>query len=151
MKNIMKKKISKILILIIIAAVIVITIFAIKHKKYNNIEENWLIKISPNYLDSPPNAVYLYEDSYIITNCFTVSKWQNIVHKRGALTSEVNDNLIAKIKQEANKELVLGEVALLFSVTLKSGEKLTLTADTEAINEIINMINYDGTIWYAQD
>ena len=145
------KKFFKILILIIIALVIVIIIVAIKHKKYNNIEENWIIKISPNYLKQPPNTVYLYEDSYIITNCFTVSKWQNIVHKKGSLTSEVNENLITKIKQEANKELEWGEIALLFSVTLSSGEKLTLTADTESINEIIDMINYDGTIWYAQD
>jgi len=145
------KKFFKILILIIIALVIVITIVAIKHKKYNNIEENWIIKISPNYLGQPPNTVYLYEDSYIITNCFTGSKWQNIVHKKGSLTSEVNENLITKIKQEANKELEWGEIALLFSVTLSSGEKLTLTADAESINEIIDMINYDGTIWYAQD
>ena len=145
----MKNKVSKVLILIIIALLIVITIFVIKHKKYNNIEENWIIKISPNYLKSPSNTVYLYEDSYIITNCFTVSKWQNIVHKRGSLTSKVNDNLIAKIKQEANKELE--ESALLFLVTLNSGEKLTLTSNTEVINEIINMINYNGTIWYAQN
>ena len=147
----MKKKIFKILILIILVFVIVITLFAIKHKTYNNIEENWIIKISPNYLKQPPNTVYLYEDSYIITNCVTVSKWQNIVHKRGSLTSEVNDNLITKIKQESKKQLEKGEVALLFSVTLNSGEKLTLTADAESINEIIDMTNYDGTIWYAQD
>ena len=147
----MKKKIFKILILIIIVLAIVITIFIIKNKKYNKIEENWIIKISPNYLNQPPNDVYLYEDSYIITNCFTTSKWQNIVHKRGALTSEVNENLIAKIKQEANKELEWGEIALLFSITLYTGEKFTLTADSEAIKEIINMIDYNGTIWYAQD
>ena len=145
----MKKKISKILILIIIALVIVITIFAIKHQKYNNIDENWIIKISPNYLKQPPNTVYLYEDSYIITNCFTVSKWQNIVHKRGSLSSKVNENLITKIKQESNTEIEWNKFNL--SVTLNSGEKLTLTADTESIEEIIDMINYDGTIWYAQD
>ena len=145
----MKKKISKILILIIIALVIVITIFAIKHQKYNNIDENWIIKISPNYLGQPPNTVYLYEDSYIITNCFTVSKWQNIVHKRGSLSSKVNENLITKIKQESNTEIEWNKFNL--SVTLNSGEKLTLTADTESIEEIIDMINYDGTIWYAQD
>jgi len=144
-----KKKISKILILIIIALVIVITIFAIKHQKYNNIDENWIIKISPNYLKQPPNTVYLYEDSYIITNCFTVSKWQNIVHKRGSLSSKVNENLITKIKQESNTEIEWNKFNL--SVTLNSGEKLTLTADTESIEEIIDMINYDGTIWYAQD
>ena len=144
----MKNKIFKILFLMII---IVITLFVVRHTIYNNIQDNWIIKISPNYLKQPPNAVYLYEDSYIITNCFTTSKWQNIVHKRGSLTKKVNDNLITKIKQEANKELEWGEVALLFSVTLSSGEKLTLTADTESIDEIRNIINYDGTIWYAQD
>ena len=101
----MKKKIFKILVLIMIILAIVITIFTIRKKTYNKIEENWLLKISPRYLNSLANAVYLYEDSYIITNCFTTSKWQNIVHKRGSLTKKVNDNLITKIKQEANKEL----------------------------------------------
>ena len=146
----MKKKILKILILIIIVLAIVITTFAIRKKTYNKIEENWILKISPSYLSKPPNAVYLYEDSYVITNCFTTSKWQNIVHKRGSLTNKVNDNLITKIKQEANQKLEKGEVIRLFSVTLNSGEKITLTADTESINEILDMINYDR-IWYAQD
>ena len=106
----MKKKIFKILILIIIVLAVVITVFIIRQKTYNKIEENWIIKISPSYLNSPPNAVYLYEDSYIITNCFTTSNLQNVVHKRGNLTTEVNDSLLTKIKQEANKEL--GEIAL---------------------------------------
>ena len=70
-----EKEILKILILIIIELTIGITIFVIKHKIYNKIEENWIIKISPNYLYQQPNTVYLYEDSYIITNCFTTSNW----------------------------------------------------------------------------
>lgn len=144
----MKRKVFKILILVIL---VVIAILFIKHKIYNKIEENWIIKISPNYLKQPPNTVYLYEDSYIITNCFTTTNWQNIIHKRGSLTSKVNDNLITKIKQEANKELELGEVSLLFSITLNNSEKFTLTADSDAIKEIIDMIDYNGTIWYVQD
>ena len=145
----MKKKILKILILIIIVFAIVITLFAIKHKTYNNIEENWIIKISPNYLKQPPNVVYLYEDSYIITNCYANSPWQNIVHKRGILSNKVNENLIIKMKEDATTDIQWNKLNL--SVKLKSGEELTLTVDSEVINEIIDMIDYDGTIWYAQD
>lgn len=146
----MKKKIFKILILIIIIFIIAITIFYIKHKIYNNIEENWIVKITPNYLNSPPNTIYLYEDSYIITNCFIVNYWQNIVHKRGKLTNKLNEDFISQIKCDANEKIENEEIRLLFSVTLNSGEELTLTANSISINEIVDMIDYDGTIWYAQ-
>mgnify|MGYP003316223946 CR=1 FL=1 len=92
----MKNKIFKILFLMII---IVITLFVVRHTIYNNIQDNWIIKISPNYLKQPPNTIYLYEDSYIITNCNAVNIWKNIVHKRGSLSSTINEDLITKIKQ----------------------------------------------------
>ena len=146
----MKKKIFRILILIIIIVIIVTTISVIRHIKYNNIEENWILKISPNYLNSPPNSVYLYEDSYIITNCFTVNSWQNIVYKRGKLTSKLDEKLILQIKNETSKELENEKIQLSFLVTLSNGENLTLASDSDALNTIINLIDYKGTIWYAQ-
>ena len=145
----MKKNIKRILIVIIIVLIVCITIFLIRHKIYNNIEDDWLFKISPNYLNSPPNTVYLYKDSYIITNSFIENKWQNIVHKRGELTSEIDEEFITKIKKEANQEVESGNVSLLYSVTLNTGEQLSLTANSEVIDELTKMINYDGKIWYT--
>ena len=139
----MKKKNLIMLVIIILVFLIGVTIFVMKHKANNNIEEKWILKISPNYLDYIPNAVYIYEDSYIITNC------TKTIHKRGNLTDTIDtNNLISKIKQEANQELEMGKF---FSVTLQNGEKFNLTDNSEILNEIINMINYDGTIWYVQD
>lgn len=145
----MKRRKFKLLIVLISILLITITIFVIRHKIYNNIEEDWIIKISPNYLNSPANTVYLYKDSYIITHSFITNDWQDIVHKRGKLTYAVNENLITKIKKEAKQQIELEEIVLPYKVTLKSGEKLTLTNETEVINEIVEMINYDGKIWYA--
>lgn len=143
----MKKKIFKIIIAVIVIGLALIAILAIRHKIYNNIEEDWELKIVPIYAKSPSNVVYLYKDSYIITNSFITNNWENIVHKRGKLTTKVNDELIAKIKEESNQEAKDG--FYFYTVTLKNGEKLRLPPNTEVISEILEMINYDGTIWYA--
>lgn len=145
----MKKNIKKILMVVSLIVLLVIAIFLIGHKIYNNIDENWILKITPNYLNSPPNTIYFYKDSYIITNNFVENKWQNFVHKRGKLSSEISENLITKIKEEAKEEKKLGDIYLEYIVTLKNGEQLTLTADMEAINELTKLINYDGKIWYT--
>ena len=130
----MKKKIFKIIIAVIVIVVALIVISAIRHKTYNKIEEDWKLKIIPIYAKQPSNTVYLYKDSYIITNSFTISSWHNIVHKRGKLTSKVNEELIAKIKQEANHKT--DEQYYFYKVILKNGEELFLTGNPEVIIEI---------------
>ena len=143
----MKNKIFKIIILVIIIGLALMAILAIRHKIYNNIEEDWELKIIPIYASQPSNVVFLYNDSYIITNSFITNSWENIVHKRGKLTSEVNNELIEKIKEEANQEAEDG--FYFYTVTLKNGEKFRLPPNTEVISEILEMINYDGKIWYV--
>lgn len=144
----MKKKIFKIIIAVIVIVVALIVISAIRHKTYNKIEEDWELKIIPIYAAQPSNEIYLYKNSYIITNSFTSSSWQNIVHKRGNLTSEVNEELITKIKQEASQKTDI-PYYYFYKVILKNGEELFLIGNPEVIIEIEKMINYDGTIWYA--
>ena len=145
----MKKNIKEILMVVLLVIVLIIVIFLIRHKIYNNIEENWIFKISPNYLNSPPNTIYFYKDSYIITNSFVENKWQNIVHKRGKLSSEITEDLIATIKEEAEKEKKSDDIYLEYIIMLKNGEQLTLTADMEAMNILTKLMNYDGKIWYT--
>jgi len=41
--------------------------------------------------------------------------------------------------------------SLIFSVTFNNGEKLSLTMNIELENETRYLINYNETIWYAQD
>ena len=115
-------------------------------KKNLNNEDNWIVSISPIYLDSPANTVYIYQDSYVITNSYWFNESDRI-HKTGKLTSNFPQSLLSTIK---NDESTDADSWSWYKVTLQSGDVTYLKKNSKFISEIEKLINYDGTIWYAR-
>jgi hypothetical protein len=98
----------------------------------------------PVYLSELSNEVYLYEDSYIITN--SIANGNNYINQKGKLKLKVTEDLITKIKNETKNI----DGFPMYKIILNSGEQLTLYSNTGVIKEIENMIAFEGAIWYAK-
>lgn len=162
----MKNKIVVVLLILILLTLVGVIVFKVwpttdsetdlgtNIENENETNSDWIMEISPIFSNQPSNSVYLYEDSYVITNSIMYDDEDYINHK-GKLVTKVTEDLITRIKDESIKSAGMDgseEDVMhfpMFIVKLKTGEELTLYTFEGVIMEIVNMMNYAGQIWYA--